>query len=138
MSTGSKGPTDAASAGTSPSCEDSPPSSSPERPLREKTLNVKTRVSAMLHTIYAEAGAALWDLRDYLDEPLAPEDEIESWPLWASEDCGGIWCGDDECPLGAESSQIGSFAGGSFTLVELRQAVGEHIAKRREREADGD
>jgi len=101
-------------------------------------VNHKQVLSQTLHQIYSAAGAVLWDLRDYLDEPLAPEDEIDSWPLWVTDDFGGVWCGDRDCPLKAENSEIGNFRGRGFTFAELRQAIGDHIAHRREREADDD
>ena len=76
---------------------------------------------------------AWWDLRTHLNPP-APDDEIRAWPLYAGDD--GVWCGDVDCPLGAESSEIGDFRENTFTLAELHEAIGEHIARRREREAD--
>lgn len=89
-----------------------------------------------------EIQAALLDtIRDigrYLAPPPAPDDEVRSWPLWAAEgpDAGGIWCGDEDCPLEAENSEIGDFRSGTFTLDDLHEAISWHIAARREREED--
>jgi hypothetical protein len=74
-------------------------------------------------------------LYDYLNEPMAPNEEIDSWPL-VTTNWGGVWCGDEDCPLQAEGSEIGDFRERGFTFTELRQAIGEHIALRRMREAD--
>lgn len=81
---------------------------------------------------------AVREFREYLAGPPAPDAEIRSWPLWAGEGeyAGGVWCGDDDCPLQAESSEIGDFREGTFTLDELHAAIGAHIAARREYEAD--
>lgn len=74
------------------------------------------------------------DIREYIAEPLAPDAEVQAWPLYAGDE--GIWCGDDECPLQAESSEIGDFRDGVFTLKQLHEAIAEHIAIRRARESE--
>jgi hypothetical protein len=78
------------------------------------------------------------DIRDHLAGPPAPDAEVRSWPLCAPEHefGGGIWCADDDCPLQAESSEIGYFREGTFTLDQLHEAIGFHIAARREWEED--
>lgn len=78
------------------------------------------------------------ELREAMTEPPAPDDEIKNWPLWAGDNdyVGGVWCGDESCPLDAENSEIGDFREGNFTLNDLYNAIGEHIAARREKEAD--
>ena len=83
--------------------------------------------------------ATVADIRKHMTGPPAPDAEIQAWPLYAAEDGGpGIWCGDPDCPLQAENSEIGDFRfrEEGFTLAELHEAIGEHIAARREREAD--
>jgi hypothetical protein len=77
---------------------------------------------------------AVWDIRAHLEGPPAPDAEVRAWPLYAGDD--GIWCGDDDCPLQAEGSEIGWFREGTFTLDQLHAAIGEHIARQRERERD--
>lgn len=99
-------------------------------------LKQKARLRAALHAIHGESGGLLRDFYEYLNEPLAPDEEIDSWPLWVTDDWGGVWCGDPDCPLQAENSEIGEFRGKGFTFAELRHAIGEHIALRRRREAD--
>lgn len=81
---------------------------------------------------------AVRDIREYLAGPPAPDAEIRSWPLCTPEDefSGGVWCADDDCPLDCEASEIGEFRDGTFTLDQLHAAIGEHIARRREREAE--
>lgn len=79
------------------------------------------------------------DIQEHLAGPVAPDHEIRTWPLWATGEDGGIWCGDDDCPLQAESSEIGDFRdGNNFTLDELHTAIGHHISGRRDREAEHD
>jgi hypothetical protein len=75
--------------------------------------------------------------RDATAEPWAPEQEVQTWPICTPEQeyGGGVWCADEECPLDCENSEIGDFRDGVFTLAELHEAIGEHIAKRRERES---
>lgn len=74
------------------------------------------------------------DIREHLAGPPAPDAEIRRWPLWASGE-GGIWCGNADCPLEAENSEIGDFGDGSnFTLDELHAAIGNHISAQRDRE----
>lgn len=84
--------------------------------------------------------ATVHDIRKHLAGPPASDAEIQSWPLYAAEQewGGGIWCADPDCPLGAENSEIGDFRfrEEGFTLAELHEAIGQHIAARREREAD--
>jgi hypothetical protein len=80
------------------------------------------------------------DLYHYLEsKPKAPDDEIQNWPLWTAEQefGGGVWCGDADCPLQAENSEIGDFRDpANFTMLDLHRAIGEHIDARREREGD--
>ena len=92
---------------------------------REQLLELST---SMLETSQA--------IRKHLAGPLAPDAEVRSWPLWAGEgDCaGGVWCGDEGCPLQAENSEIGDFRDRVFTLDDLHAAIGAHIAVRRDRE----
>lgn len=86
----------------------------------------------------AELSRALLDtlreIREHLAGPLAPDAEVRSWPLWVGGDWPGIWCGDEDCPLMAESSEIGDFREGTFTLDELHEAIAVHISARRDRE----
>lgn len=88
--------------------------------------------ASMLHAVRV--------IGEHLAGPPAPDAEIRSWPLRTPDDdpvfYGGVWCADDDCPLQAESSEIGHFREGTFTLDELHTAIGEHIADRREREAE--
>lgn len=78
------------------------------------------------------------DIQEHLAGPVAPDHEIRTWPLWAASEDGGIWCGDDGCPLTVENSEIGDFRdGNNFTLDELHTAIGQHISARRDREGDG-
>lgn len=67
-------------------------------------------------------------------DPVISEEEINAWPLWSVDDA--VWCGDRHCPLDAENSEIGEFRDREFNLVDLREAVMEHIAIRRERERE--
>ena len=74
---------------------------------------------------------------DKLSEPLAPDHEVRTWPLMTDLEGGGVWCADEDCPLMAESSEIGDFRdGATFTLAELHEAIAAHISARRDREAD--
>lgn len=80
--------------------------------------------------------AAVSEFRAALAPPLAPDHEVQNWPLCTPEQeyGGGVWCADKDCPLMAENSEIGEFREGTFTLAELHEAVAEHIAARRDRE----
>lgn len=110
---------------------DAPISDSDQELLRELQ-------SAMFKSI-REIGA-------YLAGPVAPDAEVQSWPLLTGGDEeGGIWCGDGDCPLMAENSEIGDFrhpwdndGHTIFTMAQLHEAVADHIAARRERENDTD
>lgn len=83
--------------------------------------------------------ATIHDIQKHLKGPAAPDAEVKAWPLYAGEDStGGIWCGDEDCPLQAENSEIGDFREGTFTLTELHEAIENHILARRDREADED
>jgi len=77
---------------------------------------------------------AVRDIREFLLQPVTSQEEIWRWPLYIDDD-GVIWCGDQDCPLEAENSMIAEFSG-DFTLARLHEAIEEHIAARREREAD--
>ena len=96
-----------------------------------------------LHEMQTAMLATVRDISKYLAGPPAPDAEIQSWPLVTDGEEGGIWCGDPDCPLEAENSEIGEFridwmngVSPVFTLAELHEAIGHHIAARREREAD--
>lgn len=91
-----------------------------------------------LREIQAALMSTIRDIGRYLAPPPAPDAEVRSWPLWAGDgpDAGGIWCGDEDCPLQAENSEIGDFREGTFTLDDLHEAIGWHIASRREREEE--
>jgi hypothetical protein len=89
---------------------------------------------AGLKEIQTAALRAVRDIQAYLAGPPAPDEEIRSWPLWAGID--GIWCADASCPLLAENSEIGEFRVDEFTLDELHEAIGHHIAAQHARESD--
>jgi hypothetical protein len=96
-----------------------------------------------LHALTQPLLKAVRDIRNYLAGPPAPDAEVRSWPLYTAAEEGGIFCGDPDCPFQAESSEIGDFRvnwrtdqAPTFTLDQLHAAIGDHIARRREREAD--
>lgn len=104
--------------------------------LQSSGLLREEQTGPSLMDLSAELLGAVRDIRLHLAGPVAPDEEVRTWPLWAETD--GIWCGDEECPLEAESSEIGDFREGVFTLNELHEAIGLHISARRDREADHD
>jgi hypothetical protein len=76
---------------------------------------------------------------DKYDDASQVNNEVGTWPLCTLEDGeygGGVWCGDEDCPLQAENAEIGDFREGTFTLADLFVAVDHHITKRREYEAE--
>ena len=83
---------------------------------------------------------------------LTPEDQglviaARAWPLfiaqYGSNEPVIVYCGDDDCPLDAENSEIlrlemvnddmSELDGGNTTLKDFEAAIMDHIAKRRER-----
>lgn len=88
--------------------------------------------------VIRELFATLRAFRETIAGPPAPDEEVRSWPLATPEQefGGGVWCGDDNCPLQAEGSEIGDFRERTFTLAELHVAVGHHISARRDREEE--
>lgn len=76
---------------------------------------------------------AIREIQEYIASHQAPDAEVRTWPLFADGE-SGIWCGDANCPLEAENSEIGDFREGSFTADELLDAIAQHIDNRRERE----
>lgn len=86
-----------------------------------------------LREVVAALLKAIREISEYLAGPPAPDAEVRSWPLCIFEFdfSGGVWCADAECPLDCESSEIGHFREGTFTLDQLHTAIGEHIAHRR-------
>lgn len=87
--------------------------------------------ASMLHAVRV--------IGEHLAGPPAPDAEVRSWPICTPENdfTGGVWCADPDCPLDCEASEIGDFREGTFTLDEMHAAIGEHIARRRERENEG-
>lgn len=81
---------------------------------------------------------AVREFRAAIVGPPAPDAEIQTWPTCTPDGdfVGGVWCADPDCPLDAENSEIGDFRETTFTLAELHEAIGHHIANRREREDD--
>jgi hypothetical protein len=77
---------------------------------------------------------AIHDFRNAIAGPIAPDEQIRKWPLWGN--VYGIFCGDAECPLMAENSEILMLDDAAFDLDQLHAAIGEHIAHRADRQAD--
>jgi hypothetical protein len=77
---------------------------------------------------------------DVLAGPSAPDAEVKAYELWLDAVEPVISCADQDCPLQAESSIIlqadYTTPGMEFTINALHEAVGRHIALRRQREAE--
>jgi hypothetical protein len=129
----------------------------PETFARSNNTNNSLSVAGgMLRVIKRMAQAMDVDfsqlIKDVIHE-LAPDDQrllmtARTWPLFISQYGTDepiiVYCGDEDCPLDAENSEIlrldivnddvAEVDGGNTTLKALEAAIMDHIEKRRERE----
>ena len=127
--------------------------------VNETFANTHLSVAAgMLRVIKRMAQAMDVDfsqlVKDVVTE-LAPEEQqlamaARTWPLFISQYGSDepiiIYCGDEDCPLDAENSEIMRLEtvnddvvevdGGTTTLQDLEAAIISHIEKVRERESE--
>ena len=98
--------------------------------------------------VYRAVLDSLNQLGVFLAGPPAPDAQVRAWHLYSGVEYGGIYCAEPGCGCEAENSEITSGAWGhegedgylTFTLADIHQLVGEHIAQRaaiREEETNG-
>jgi hypothetical protein len=114
--------------------------------------------STMLRVIKRMAQAMDVDFSQLMSEVvsvLTPDEKrlvmtARMWPLfiaqYGSDEPVIVYCGDEDCPLNAENSEIlrlemvnddmSELDGGNTTLRDLEVAIVDHIEKRRERESE--